>query len=408
MTSLNSDRHLAILRMIQAAGQVTRRDIADRMGLSLSIISRLTADLLERQLLSDNGKLQSRGGRPSDLLNLNVTAGYVIGLDLGSTHQGAVVADLAGGSVATLVEPTELSSDREVIVRNIERLIERAIAEAGVPRTTILGIGLGLQAIVDPAAGVVRGWPNTPAWSDVWMDFPIRDVLAARLPWSLLVIEDTVRAMAIAEAAHGAGTSNEDFVYILDRTGIGAALMLNGAPYLGSNHVAGEIGHVRLTNAQIPCKCGNVGCLETLASSPAILAHTYQRLGESQILSSLRSFGTRLTIADVIAEAERGDKLAYQVLTEAGEYLGKGLAILLNLLGPRLIVIGGQLAASTVVLDAARRMMKFTALTQAAQDVVIKQSQLNDFAGAHGAAAIALSRLFSSQEPNILTLLKKT
>ena len=126
MTSLNSDRHLTILRLIQAAGQVTRRDIADHMGLSMSIISRLTTDLLDQQLLRDNGKLQSRGGRPSDLLKLNVTAGYMIGLDLGSTHQRAVVTDLSGGSVATLVEPTELSSEREVIVRNIERLIERA------------------------------------------------------------------------------------------------------------------------------------------------------------------------------------------------------------------------------------------------------------------------------------------
>lgn len=157
-------------------------------------------------------------------------------------------------------------------------------------RGDVYGLGVGLRGIVDLLGGVT-GRPNTPAWSDAWDNFPIDAALAERLPWRQIVIEDTVRAIGVAEAAYGHGAGGEDFLYVLVGTGIGAALMIGGAPYRGPNHVAGELGHVRLADAPIPCQCGNVGCLETVASSGATAARAWQRLAETHILSALRDAG---------------------------------------------------------------------------------------------------------------------
>jgi N-acetylglucosamine repressor len=406
VSSMTAERYLAILGLLRRGGPLTRRELAERTGVSASQLSHLTAELLDLELIREDGKAQSSGGRPSDLLTLNAQAGFVVGLDIGGTRQRAVVADMGGGVAHHLTEPTPLSSDRGAIVGHIEQLIDRTIREAGITRDAVHGVGVGLRGIVDSSAGVVYGWPNTPAWSDAWNNFPIRAALAERLPWRQIVIEDTVRAIGIAEAAYGHGAeagAGQDFVYVLAGTGIGAALMIGGSPYRGPNHVAGEIGHVRITDAPIACQCGNVGCLETVASGPAIVAQARRRLAESHILTALRD-AEELTAALVIAEGEREDRLAYQVLTEAGEFFGRGLALLLNLLGARLIVVGGPLASSTPFLDAARRTMRLTALPHASRQVVVARSRLDDLGGARGAATLALDALFGAAEPNILTL----
>ncbi len=398
------ERHLAVLRLIREAGQLTRRGIAERTGLSVSLVSRLTNELIGRQLIRDVGKSESDGGRPSDLLALNPRAGYVVGLDVGSTRQRAVIADLRGDVVTSLVEPTVLSTERDEILLNIEDLIDRAIGQVDLDRGAILGLGLGLRAIVDPTAGVVRNWPNTPAWSPVWSDFPVRDLLAARLPWHHIAVEDTVRALGLAEARYGHGAQEPDFIFVLAGTGIGAAIVLGGLPYLGPNHVSGEIGHIRVADAALPCKCGNAGCLETVASSPAIVAQALRRLTDSQMLTVLRRKGDRLGIADIVEAGESGDRLAYQILTEAGEYLGSALAVVLNLLGPRLVVAGGPLATSTAFLDATRRMLKLRSLTQASHGVVLERSLLDDLAGARGTATIVLDALFGPHASNLLAM----
>ncbi|MFL5806404.1 MAG: ROK family transcriptional regulator [Roseiflexaceae bacterium] len=397
-----NDRRLAILQHIRQAGQLTRREIAQRVGLSLSLVSRLTAELLAQGLISEVGRSESDGGRPPDLLALASNAAYVVGLDIGGRRQRAIVADLRGAIVANLVESTPLSTEREAILANLEQLIDRVIGEAGLSRSVVMGLGIALRAIVDSTTGIVYGWPNTPAWSAAWTDFAVRDALAARLPWTHIAVDDTVRTLGVAEALYGHGIQQQDFVFVLADSGLGMAIMLGGAPYLGPSHIAGEIGHIAFGNASTLCDCGNTGCLETLSSTTAILARVRQRLAESHIRTMLHRSDREPRIEEVIDAAETGDKLAYQLLTEAGEYFGDALAIVLNLLGPKLVVVGGKLASSNVYLDAAWRMMKLRTLDQASRDVRVERSQQGELAGARGAASLVLDTLFSSGGSNIL------
>lgn len=397
-----NDRRLAILQHIRQAGQLTRREIAQRVGLSLSLVSRLTADLLVQGLITEVGRSESDGGRPPDLLALAPNAAYVVGLDIGGRRQRAIMADLRGAIVASLVESTPLANEREAILANLEQLIDRIIAEAGLSRSAVMGVGIALRAIVDSTTGVVYGWPNTPAWSAAWTDFAVRDALVARLPWKHIAVDDTVRTLGVAEARYGHGFQQQDFVFVLADSGLGMAIMLGGAPYLGPSHIAGEIGHMTFGSASTLCDCGNTGCLETLSSTTAILACVRQRLTESHIRTVLRRSDGDPRIEEVIDAAETGDKLAYQLLTEAGEYFGNALAIVLNLLGPKLVVVGGKLATSSVYLDAAWRMMKLRTLDQASRNVRVERSEQGELAGARGAASLVLDALFSSGGSNIL------
>lgn len=403
MSLLTNDRRLAILQVTRQIGPLTRREIAQHVGLSLSVVSRLTAELLAQGLLCEIGRSESDGGRPADLLAIAPNAAYVVGLDIGGRRQRAIVADLRGAIVASLVEPTPLSTEREAILDNLEQLIDRIIHEAGLTRSAVMGVGLALRAIVDSTAGIVYGWPNTPAWSAAWTDFAVRDALAARLPWPHIAVDDTVRTLGVAEALYGHGIRQQNFVFVLADTGIGMAIMLGGAPYLGPSHIAGEIGHITFGTASTLCDCGNTGCLETLSSTPAILACVRQRLSEAQIRSILRQSDREPRIEEVIDAAETGDKLAYQIMTEAGEYFGSALAIVLNVLGPKLVVVGGELASSNVYLDAAWRLMKLRTLDQASRDARLERSQQGELGGARGAASLILDALFSSGAWNILT-----
>ncbi len=366
MSLPTNDRRLAILQLIRQAGQLTRREIAQRVGLSLSLVSRLTTDLLAQGLISEVGRSESDGGRPPDLLALAPNAAYLVGLDIGGRHQRAIVVDLRGAIVASLVEPTPLSTECEAILDNLEQLIDRIIREAGLTRSAVMGVGLALRAIVDSTAGVVLGWPNTPAWSAAWTDFAVRDALVARLPWGRIAVDDTVGTLGVAEAQYG------------------------------------QIGHIAFDAVSTLCDCGNTGCLETLSSTTAILGQVRRRLADSHIRTVLRRSDREPRIEEVIDAAATGDKLAYQLLTEAGEYFGSALAIVLNLLGPKLVVVGGKLADSNVYLDAAWRMMKLRTLDQASRDVRVVRSEQGELAGARGAASLVLDALFSSGSSNIL------
>lgn len=395
--------HLTILQNLRRARQLTRRDLADQLGLGVSMVSKLTGDLIGWQMIRESGRSEKSSGRPSHLLSLEPTAGYAIGLDIGGNHQQGVLLNLTGEVVARLDDQHDLSASREDILLNIDRLVERLIQQAGVDLRWVFGLGVGLWGSVDPKAGVVYSWTETPALYATWKDFALRAALQERYPFPHVLIDDIVRTMGLAEVLYdGPPVHDPDFIFALADTGIGVAVMINEQPYVGPVELAGEIGHIPVAGGNIQCSCGNTGCLETVASARAVLDQVRQRLAESSILSVLRGREGSLSVQEVIQAAQEGDKLAFQILTEAGEKFGVGLAIVANLLGPRRIIVGGSLSASFVYLDAARRMVRMQALGKVTSEITIEASKLDHLAGARGAAMQVLNQLFMPGEQNLL------
>jgi len=396
---------LNVLQIIRRAGRITRREIADKLGFGFSMASKLTADLTALDLIYEAGRSDAESGRPSDLLAINPQSAYAVGLDISGTHQKAVITDLCGGVVASISENKHIPADRQLILDGLETMISRALNCCDLKRDDIMGIGISLWASVDPASGTISSWTETPTLSAILRDFPIRSALQERFEFPHIFVDDIVRNLGAAEVRYGHHRQeNEDFLFVLADSGIGLAIMLNGIPYVGPFQIAGEIGHIPISGLTTPCSCGNIGCLETVASTTAILQQVNQRINASNVRTILREPGNTPTIIDVINAAETGDKTAYQILTEAGQYLGTILAATVNILGTRLIILGGVLAKSTVYLDAVRRNLRLQALGKIATGVYIEPSQLDEMAGARGAAVRVLDALFNSENANIIAL----
>lgn len=402
---MNEQLKTEFLVTIRKIKQITRAELAKRFGVSLSLATQLVADLIKRGLLIELGKVRSSNGRPARLLALNPNAAYAIGIDISNQRQVAIVTNINGDVVTHLVAPPMITNDRGLIIKKIQELVERSIQQANLSPSSIAGVGLALWDTVDPVLKISYGFSDTPGWSSAWANFHVGEALKGLFPFPHLVVDDIVRMQAVAEAKYNS-SAGPNFVYILADIGIGMAIMINGEPYIGDSHIAGEIAHIAVGPSDELCDCGNTGCLHLQTSILSILSCLRRRMRESTIRTSLRQDPDSLTIEQVFVAAGQGDKLSIQVLTEAGETLGRGLGIIVNLFGPSQIIIGGALGMfSDVFLDAAQRTMRMTSLSMAAQGVKIIKSELDaTYSGAAGAAAQVINNLFNSKEKNILQL----
>jgi predicted NBD/HSP70 family sugar kinase len=387
----------AVLRSIYRSQPVTRKSLSEQTGLGANRITLIVAHLLEAGILREEVAGGGLPGRPVGSLSLDVDTGRAIGLDIGGEHLRAVVTDLLGQVRASVVRPTETVADRAVILSNLRRLIDDACAQARIEPASLLALGVGLRAIVDARTGTVLDWPSAPAWASAWRGLEIPALLAAEGTQRPLMVEDSVRTMALAAHRFGAARGCDNFLYIFLGTGIGSALVLDGVPYRGGIGLAGELGHITVQEDGEWCSCGNRGCLEVLASTNAILARVRALLSETRLISRLRAPFEQgeLTLQALLDAAQAGDKLAYQILDEAGLHIGRVVAVALNLLGPKLVVLGGPLVQSDgVILEAVRRQVRLRAMQSISSQTRIIADDQGEMAGAQGAALLALVRLF--------------
>lgn len=380
-------RQREVLRIIREHGVITRTEIAAELHASASQASRLTAPLIKRQVVTVEPRLPYVGGRPTELLTLAERAHYVVGLDVGGMAQDAVVTNLRGAIVGSAHTTGSPPDSRASIVAQLVALVDRAIVDAGVPKAEVLGIGVGVRAIVDPVSGVISAGPETPTWSPIWVDFDLRNLLSEALPWPHMVIDDTVRALAAAERRYGEARGIDDFVYVLADSGIGATLMIDGHPYIGPSHLAGEVGHITLDRTGPVCGCGRHGCVEMYASTSAMIA------------CAERFDPSIETIERLIERADAGDEPCRQILDSGGAALGRAIAIVINLLSPALVVIGGRATASERYMHHARTSAQIESLAQPYRSARIVRSAIELNAGAQGAATLILDELFNATGP---------
>lgn len=402
---------LTVLGTIHRLQLATRQKIAAQTGLSLGRISAVVADLLDRQLICEEPSQERSPGRPANLLRVNPYAGCVVGLDIDGERSRAVLTDLAGNVLAAVEQRTEATTDRGLILDSVTHLIESVLRQAGSLQEEDsawrkpLALGIGVRGIVDARLGVVLGWPNTPAWSSAWSGVDLASETRRRTGVQQVVVEDSVRTMGLCAQRWGPARGVSNFLYVFLGTGIGSVLFVDGEPYRGGTGLAGELGHVTVDENGPWCSCGNRGCLEVLAATPAVLCRVRERLAEFYTVSALREpfEQDELDLDVLIRAAGAGDKIAFQILDQAGSYVGRVIAIALNLLGPKLVVLGGPLTQGDgVILEAVRRQVRLRALQQIASQAQIMADDQGELAGARGAALLALDRLFAAGALSVL------
>lgn len=317
---------------------------------------------------------------------------YIIGVDLGGTKISAGAVSHDGSRVVgvrSIPTQTELGAEGIVdrIVGVIEGVILDAIAETGATRKDFVGIGVGAPGPLDRENGIVVVAPNLG-----WRDFPLRDRIYSRLQLPT-VLDNDANCATVGEWWLGAARGGTTVVGITIGTGIGGGLIIDGRLYHGASDVAGEIGHTTIDVNGRHCKCGNYGCLEAYASGPAIATRAREALVREDTASMLPSMVNgeleRITAETVYDAAKKGDGLANEIVRDTARYLGAGIATLLNVINPDVVVVaGGVTRAGEALFGPLRAEARRRAFKPAVEACRIVPAELPGTAGVVGAVAV--------------------
>ncbi|MEW8978345.1 MAG: ROK family transcriptional regulator [Symbiobacterium sp.] len=387
-----------VLRLVRSAGSISRADLAEQTGLTRPTVSAVVAELLAEGWVEEIGTGESSGGRPPILLRFNPRARWVIGAELGAGHVRAVLADLNGTVVQRWKQRVE-SADPLVEIGRVQRAVEDLLA--CVPKSArhvpVAGVGVGITGVVDAEKGI---WRYSPHY-DVH-DLPVAQILEERLLLPVR-IENDARAMAWGERSFGAARGVDNLAFIRVGVSLGAGIIIDGHLYGGAHQGAGEIGHTIVVERGPRCRCGSDGCLETMGSALAIARRAAERMaaGEKTLIRDLCGGDpSRIIATTVIEAANAGDRVALEILSEAGYYLGLGIGSMINLLNPMMVIVGGGTSrAGDHLMEPLRKAALGRALPTLRERVQIIRTSLGEDAGPLGGAALVIEELFRS--PNL-------
>ena len=318
---------------------------------------------------------------------------HVVGIDIGGTKLATVVADSTGHILSKVRKPTLAEKGPEYALQLLFEMVRETVASADLVQESVSAIGVSCGGPLDTKTGVVYSPPNLPGWDAL----PLKAQLESEFHIPV-TIENDANASALAEYRFGGGRGYDAVLYMTMSTGIGGGIVIDGQIYRGANDSAGEVGHQILLPDGPPCGCGKRGCLEALCSGPAIARRAQDAIQKQ--LTDRKAAATRLlNLANnrienvksehVLQAARTGDILALQLVEETAYYMGWGIANLVNILNPDIVLLGTiAIAAGDLLLDPIRKTVSEFAMPRTAEAVKIAPAQLGDALG--DLAAIAL------------------
>jgi predicted NBD/HSP70 family sugar kinase len=394
-TSPLKAKKLAVLHLIHSGLSPFRLSLARKTGFSPALVTLIVKSLIDKGLVIERPTTSSIVGRRPTPLEIRPEVAYLVGVDIGSYYLRVVITDINGKITHETQCKTAILEGRDRVLMRAFRATQQAIQESGLPKTSIMGIGIAHSGIIDTENGVVLSFPR-PGQMAEWRNVPLQKLFQKEFQVPCL-LQDSVRAVATAEKYFGLGRDLDDFVYIGVGVGIGAAIFFDGKLYRGAGGKAGEFGHITMDKNGPLCSCGNNGCLQAVASCAAIIdavRTAIERGVDSQIRHLANGDLEQVSIELIAQAAAANDSLAFRVLQEAASYIADGLADLVNLLNPKLIVLGGPLfrAVPHLLSDPLWSIIKRRSLEKSFNDVHLQVSPLGSEAGALGA-----SRLIAGQ-----------
>jgi N-acetylglucosamine repressor len=370
-----------VLSTIYETDEISRAGVARRTALSRTSVSEAVAELLERDLVEEIGRGRPSMGKPPILLRVKSESRNLIGVDLsGPEFRGAVV-NLRGDVVHALDLPREGRSGAAALELTYV-LLDRLVSEANAP---LLGLGIGTPGLIDFERGSQVHW----AVNLDWLDVPLRDLLEMRYGLPVHVLNDS-QAAAMGEYFFGASHETGNLVVIKCEEGLGAGIVLGGRLLHGDNFGAGEIGHLVFAEGGLLCRCGNTGCLETVASASAI-ARAVHAAAAPDSRSVFHVAPAPQNMKAVLEAFEAGDVAVRRVVLEAGRALGLAIATLVSTLNVRDIVIAGRVTQlGEPLLNVVRQEVLSRSLAALANATRVEFSAIGSDLTALGAAAVLL------------------
>lgn len=391
---INQMNKIKVVTLIRNTGAISRADIARESGLSAPTVSRIVENLIGEGLVLETGEGESHGGRRPTLLKLSAAANGIIGIDLGTTNIYGVLTDLDANIVAEIRRPTRVEEGFQKVMERTSEVID-ALKESPENKTRkIHGIGMAVAGLINRRRNIVEFSPDFH-----WHSVDVVGALAGKhdIP---VIFDNVTRVMAIGEKWYGIGKTCRNFICVNVGYGIGAGIIVDGQPLYGPSGMAGEFGHITLDrDSTIQCECGNYGCLEALASGNAIAKAAQSALdqGGKSLLRDLCDGQVGLITAEMVAAAaKQGDVIAWEVFDRAMEYLGLGIASLINLFTPEVVVIGGGVAqAGDILFDRVRKTVLARSMKKISEGLLVKPATFGAKAAVMGAVSLVLRDVLS-------------
>jgi glucokinase len=316
----------------------------------------------------------------------------ILGIDLGGSKILTAVVKSEGEVLSSNESTTRATEGQDIVIQSIVDSAHSAMKQASCTISEISAIGIGAPGISNPEAGILFTSPNLPGWRNVLL----RDIIQNKLDKKTFLINDA-NAAALGELYFGAAHGTHNFIYITLSTGIGGGIVIDGKIYTGAIGTAGEIGHMTIDDNGPLCNCGNKGCWEALASGTALAREAKRRIKEgakTSVLKYTEGDLEKVTAQIIHSAAEQGDKLAKDLIARTGYYVGVGVANLINIFNPELIVIGGGLSnIGDMLLKPAFKVAAERSYKEAFQAVRLVSAGLGRNSGVLGAAAFALQEM---------------
>ncbi|TDQ01911.1 MULTISPECIES: ROK family transcriptional regulator [unclassified Leifsonia] len=374
-------RHLNQERLVEfllANGPSTQAELARGTGLSTATVSNIVRDMAAKGVVTTSPVTSS--GRRALLVQLTDTGDIAVGVDFGRRHVRIVLTTLGYDVIAEEQVALEPGYDVLGAVREAARLLDRMLAEGGHDRESVLAVGVGIPGPIDRRTGTVLQGAILPEWVGITRR-ELEDVFGFPV-----VVDNDANLGALAEVTWGANRGERNLIFVKIGTGIGAGLILNGQPYYGFLGITGELGHTPVAEHGVICRCGNRGCLETIASTSVML----ESLG--------RGDGAR-TASDILRRGLDKDPAVLRVVSDAGTAIGQAIGNIANVINPELVLIGGPLVGlGDALLDPIRHGIRQNAIPIIAGTTTVRISSLGDRAESLGAAAIVIKGALAGQE----------
>ncbi len=380
----------SILYHLYQRGIISNPEICKLTNMSSPSVQKILNELIANQLVREEGAGQSIGGRRPLLYGLKPEGRFVVGMNIGHKSTQGAVFNFKNQMIGQVFHLHDHMTNSYDFLDKIAAFIQRMIAETGAEFTKVLGVGIGLTGLINPAAGMSYSYLNFGEKS-------VKQILEEKLDKPVFLDNDA-RIMALGEYAFGLARGRNHVLSVNIGSGIGLGMILNGRLYQGNSGFAGEFGHLKLAEDGPLCICGKKGCLETMASGDALVRIVKEGIeaGKStKIMQLVQNDADKITPAFIVEAARQGDQCSIDALSQIGEYLGKGLASLIHLFNPEAIILGGEIAAAkNFIIDPIQNTLNKYTIFQIKSDTTILTSDFGEGSVLYGALALVMENIF--------------
>lgn len=363
-------------------------DLSKELNISVPTITKFVGELMDDGFVKDEGKLGTSGGRRPSIYGLNPDAGYFLGIDVARRHFHIAVTNFKGELIHFIQDIEFVLQANQESFQAMGRLIKDEVTGIGIPWIKVLGCGISLSGRVNPE----KGYSLTYFVND---DIPLTDQFQKELQIPV-TIENDSRAMTYGEYMSLGPEADRNMIFINLSWGLGMGMILDGQLYYGKSGFSGEIGHFPLLSNDVICRCGKVGCLETGASGSALHRMIVEKLKQGRKSSMSNSFESKgeIELDEILQAIKEEDVLAIESIGEIGETLGRGIAGIINMFNPGLVVVGGRLiVGKDYLMLPIRTAINKLSLSRVSSDTKIKLSTLDRKAAGIGNCLLSRSKL---------------